>query len=115
MYFTDCLLDGVVIVDAEAEKSETFLSMILDMLATLLAAGISQVYLCISPEIFNNKALEENLLNEIIDYSHDVEPMHPGNKVYYPGERTLQTRARNLKNGITVSEEVWQQVMELLA
>lgn len=105
------------------------LSMILDMLATLLAAGdstykiglkeyetgISQVYLCINPEIFNNKALEEKLLNEIIDYSHDVEPMHPGNKVYYPGERTLQTRARNLKNGITVSEEVWQQVMELLA
>jgi len=77
--------------------------------------GISQVYLCINPEIFNNKALEEKLLNEIIDYSHDVEPMHPGNKVYYPGERTLQTRARNLKNGITVSEEVWQQVMELLA
>ncbi len=105
------------------------LSMILDMLATLLAAGdstykiglkeyetgVSQVYLCICPEIFNNKALEEKLLNEIIDYSHDVEPMHPGNKVYYPGERTLQTRARNLKNGITVSEEVWQQVMELLA
>lgn len=105
------------------------LSMILDMLASLLAAGnstykiglkeyetgISQVYLCISPEIFNDKALEEKLLNEIIDYSHDVEPMHPGTKVYYPGERTLQTRARNLKNGITVSDEVWQQVMELLA
>lgn len=105
------------------------LSIILDMLATLLSAGnstykiglkeyetgISQVYLCISPEIFDNKAQEEKLLNEIIDYSHDVEPMHPGTKVYYPGERTLQTRARNLKNGMTVSEEVWQQVMDLLA
>jgi len=26
----------------------------------------------------------------------------------------LQTRAKNLKTGITVSEEVWQKVMELL-
>ena len=104
------------------------LSMILDMLATLLAAGdstfkiglkgyetgISQVYLCIYPEIFNDNALQEKLINEIIDYAHDVEPMHPGDKTYYPGERTLQTRAKNLKMGITVSEEVWQQVMELL-
>jgi 3-dehydro-L-gulonate 2-dehydrogenase len=40
--------------------------------------------------------------------------MHPGDKTYYPGERTLQTRAKNLKMGIPVSDEVWQQVMELL-
>jgi len=104
------------------------LSMILDMLATLLSAGdstykiglkkyetgISQVYLCIYPEIFNDRNLREKLLNEIIGYTHDVEPMHPGDKTYYPGERSLQTRARNLKEGIPVSEEVWQKVMELL-
>jgi len=105
------------------------LSMILDMLATLLSAGdstykislkgyetgVSQVYLCIYPEIFNDRNLWEKLLNEIIDYTHNVEPMHPGDKTYYPGERTLQTRAKNLKEGIPVSEEVWQKVMELLA
>ena len=104
------------------------LSMILDMLATLLAAGdstykvglkdyetgVSQVYLCIYPEVFNDKNIHERLLNEIIDYTHDVEPMHPGDKTYYPGERTLQTRARNLKNGIPVSDDVWQEVLELL-
>ena len=104
------------------------LSMILDMLATLLSAGdstykislkeyetgISQVYLCIYPEIFNDKDVREKLLKEIIGYTLDVEPMHPGDKTYYPGERTLQTRARNLKEGIPVSEEVWQKVMELL-
>jgi 3-dehydro-L-gulonate 2-dehydrogenase len=103
------------------------LSMILDMLATLLAAGdstykiglkdfetgISQVYLCIYPEIFNDRNLREKLLREIIDYTHDVAPMHPGEKTYYPGERTLHTRARNFKDGIPVSEEVWQKVLEL--
>lgn len=103
------------------------LSMILDMLATLLSAGdstykiglreyetgISQVYLCIYPEIFKDRNLREKLLNEIIDYTHDVEPMRPGDKTYYPGERTLQTRTRNLKEGIPVQEEIWQKILEL--
>ena len=103
------------------------LSMILDMLATVLSAGdstykigqreyetgISQVYLCIYPEIFNDRNLRERLLNEIIGYTHDVEPMHPGDKTYFPGERTLQTRTRNLKEGIPVREEIWQKIMEL--
>jgi 3-dehydro-L-gulonate 2-dehydrogenase len=101
--------------------------MILDMLATVLSAGdstykigqreyetgISQVYLCIYPEIFNDRNLREKLLNEIIGYTHDVEPMHPGDKTYFPGERTLQTRTKNLKEGIPVSEEIWGKVMEL--
>ena len=101
--------------------------MILDMLATLLAAGnstykiglkgyetgISQVYLCIYPEIFNDKALQEKLINEIIDYAHDVEPMHPGDKTYYPGEQSSLTRTRNLKEGIPVNSSVWQKIMVL--
>ncbi|MBO0324107.1 3-dehydro-L-gulonate 2-dehydrogenase [Muricauda sp. CAU 1633] len=104
------------------------LSMVLDMLATLLAAGdstykigqkehetaVSQVFLCIYPEVFGNKGLQERLLNEIIDYVHDVEPMHPKDKTYYPGERALRTRAINLEKGIPVNGEVWAKVLELL-
>ena len=104
------------------------LSMVLDMLATILSAGdstykiglkgsesgVSQVYLCIYPEIFNDPHLKEKLLNEIIDYTHDVAPMNPGEKTYYPGERTKQTRVRNLEKGIPVSEVIWKKVLELL-
>jgi 3-dehydro-L-gulonate 2-dehydrogenase len=104
------------------------LSMVLDMLATLLSAGdstykiglkgsetgVSQVYLCIYPEIFGENDLKEKLLNEIIDYTHDVAPMHPGEKTYYPGERTKNTRAINLEKGIPVSEAIWKNVLELL-
>ena len=104
------------------------LSMILDMMATLLSAGdstykiglreretgVSQVFLCIYPEIFHDRNVREKLLDEIIDFTHDVKPMHPGDKTYYPGERTLQNRERNSENGIPVNEEVWQKVMELL-
>lgn len=104
------------------------LSMVLDMLATLLSAGdstfrigqkpyetgISQVFISIYPELFGDRELQEKLLEEIIDYTHDVEPMKPGDKTYYPGERTLATRQQNLKEGIPVSEQVWDSVMELL-
>jgi len=103
------------------------LSMVLDMLATLLSAGnstskiqnrdyeigISQVYLCVSPALFNDTQLQEKLLGEIIDYTRDVEPMHAGDKIYYPGERTLQTRFKNQKEGIPVSQEVWDKVLDL--
>lgn len=104
------------------------LSIVLDMLATLLSAGnstckigskdfetgISQVFICIYPEVFNDKSLQEKLINEIINYTHDVAPMHPNNKIYYPGERSLQTTKENLKKGMPVSDPIWNEVMELL-
>lgn len=104
------------------------LSMILDMLATLLSAGnstykvglndfetgVSQVFLCINTKTFNDKNIQETLLNEIINYTHNVEPMHAGDKTYYPGERTLKTRTKNLKNGIPVDNNIWDSVLSLL-
>ena len=103
-------------------------SIVLDMLATLLSAGdstfkigrkeyetgLSQVFLCIYPGLFQDGSLQEKLLREIIDYTHDVAPIQAGGKTYYPGERTLQTRARNLKEGIPVNEEVWKNVLALM-
>ncbi|MDT8432054.1 MAG: 3-dehydro-L-gulonate 2-dehydrogenase [Bacteroidales bacterium] len=103
------------------------LSMVLDMLATLLSAGnstfrigqqgyetgISQVYLCIYPEIFGDRDLQQRLLNEIIDYTHDVEPMSPGDRTYFPGERSAMTREKNLKEGIPVDEGTWKNIQGL--
>lgn len=103
------------------------LSIVLDMLATLLSAGnstykisskeietaISQVYICIYPEVFNDKGLQQKLIEEIIDFTHDVEPIDLGDKIYYPGERSSQTRAKNLKEGIFVNESIWKKIMLL--
>ena len=75
--------------------------------------GISQVFLCIYPDLFNDKDIQEKLLNEIINFSHDVEPMKPGDKTFYPGERTLKTKKKNLKEGIPVSKEIWETVLAL--
>lgn len=103
------------------------LSMILDMLATLLSAGnstyriskteyetqISQVFLCIDPNIYGDKDLQEKLINEIIDYTHDVAPMQPGNKTYYPGERSSKIREKNLKKGIPINNSIWENILKL--
>lgn len=104
------------------------LSLILDMLATLLSAGnstyrigkepyetaISQVFLCIDPNIYPDKELREKLMNEIIQYTHEVDPMWEGGRTYYPGERSLKSKKDNLQNGMTVSDDVWNQVQALL-
>lgn len=104
------------------------LSMVLDILATLLSAGnstfkigqdiyetgVSQIFLCIDPERFGDSGLQEKLVNEIIDYTHNVEPMEKGGETYYPGERTLRMRNENLANGIPISTEVWNKVLGLL-
>lgn len=103
------------------------LSMVLDMLATLLSGGqstakistkeietaISQVYICIYPKIFNDEGLQQKLMEEIINFTNDVEPINSGDKIYYPGERSSQTRARNLKEGIFVNDTIWKKIMVL--
>lgn len=103
------------------------LSMVLDMLATLLSGGnstykisskeietaISQVYICIYPEVFNDKELQQKLIEEIIDFTHNVETINPEDKIYYPGERSAQTRTKNLKEGIFVNDSIWEKIIEL--
>src|SRR5690606_16654948 len=103
------------------------LSMTLDMLATLLSAGnstskigqeihetgVSQIFISIFTELFHDTSLQEKLLNEIIIYSHDVKPMEPGKQTYYPGEKTLESRNKNLKEGMPVDKEIWKNILNL--
>nr|WP_298991160.1 3-dehydro-L-gulonate 2-dehydrogenase [uncultured Polaribacter sp.] len=104
------------------------LSMVLDMLATILSAGnstakisnkeietaISQVYICIYPEVFGDKGLQEKLIDEIIDFTNNVEPINSGDRIYYPGEQSSQKRAKNLEEGIDVNQSIWERILMLL-
>lgn len=103
------------------------LSMVLDMLATLLSAGrstyklglepyeygVSQIYMCINPDSFGDASLQEKLMEEIISYTRDTTPTEPNVKTYYPGERSLTNKVKNLKNGMQVSEEIWNKIIDL--
>lgn len=103
------------------------LSLMLDMLATLLSGGlstsqigsreeefgISQVFIAISPASLNNFASMNVMLNEIIADLKTSFPANNGEPVRYPGERIVAARTENLKHGIPVNRKVWEEIMEM--
>jgi 3-dehydro-L-gulonate 2-dehydrogenase len=97
------------------------LALVLDMLAALLSGGLatyqippipekesnlSQVFIAIRPP--SDAATTSHVVEEILAYTQA--PSAGGDRVRYPGERTLETRRRNLKEGIPVDPSVWAQV-----
>ena len=99
------------------------LSLVLDLLVTVLSkgrstgkitqgdkeSGVSQVFICIR---LDGDAQVDHLIEEIIAYTK-TSRIEEGNKIQYPGERTLNTRNRNLREGIPVDEVIWQKVLEM--
>ncbi len=103
------------------------LSLLLDILATVLSAGIatfevtrqksesgvSQVFIAINLEkISKQSAIQQTIKNIIDDYLQSV-PISADKKILYPGERVIQTRKRNLENGIPVMRKVWDEILLL--
>lgn len=100
------------------------LSLMLDLLATVLSqgsstakvsqskveSGVSQVFICIRPD---DTDLTINLIEQIIDYTRSGHLTEADKPIRYPGEGTLRTRENNLKQGIPVDEKIWQQVTEM--
>ncbi|MDB5005708.1 MAG: 3-dehydro-L-gulonate 2-dehydrogenase [Mucilaginibacter sp.] len=100
------------------------LSLVLDLLATVLSqgnstakitqsekeSGVSQVFICIKPK---NDAHTAQLIEEIINYTKTSEPEHAGQPINYPGENSLKTREKSLKEGVYVDEEIWKKVLGL--
>lgn len=72
-------------------------------------AGVSQFFLCLDAE-----NVEEAILNSIVDYTKSSRPAEGKGDIRYPGEGTLNTRRENEKEGIPVSQEMWQKVQDLL-
>jgi len=99
------------------------LSMVLDLLATVLSqgrstaaitnggpeSGVSQVFIAIKP----TGEQTENLVEEIIAYAKSSRPEKRDGNIYYPGENTLRTREKSLKEGVWVDENVWEKVKGL--
>jgi len=100
------------------------LSLVLDLLATVLSqgnstakitqsekeSGVSQVFICIKP---NSSEQTAHLIEEIISYTKTSRPEHEGGAISYPGENTLRTREKSLKDGVLVDEGIWEKVCGL--
>jgi 3-dehydro-L-gulonate 2-dehydrogenase len=100
------------------------LSLALDLLATVLSqgkstadvthsgseSGVSQVFICIKPD---GGLKTETIIEEIINYTKSSRPEKEGGTIYYPGENTLRTREKSLKDGVWVDEKIWEKVQGL--
>jgi 3-dehydro-L-gulonate 2-dehydrogenase len=103
------------------------LSLLLDILATVLSAGrstkelseleaeygVSQFFLAIDTKKLSNFPAIQNTVEEIIlDVKASV-PDENQSEIRYPGERVLQTRQENLEVGIPVIKKVWEKILAL--
>lgn len=100
------------------------LSLMLDLLATVLSQGnstaritqsekeicVSQVFISIKPD---NNASTEALISEIISYTKTSRPEHEGATISYPGENSLKTREKSLNEGVLVDEQTWEKVLKM--
>ncbi|HMI02141.1 MAG TPA: 3-dehydro-L-gulonate 2-dehydrogenase [Pedobacter sp.] len=100
------------------------LSLMLDLLVTILSQGnptqnisnneqeygISQVFISIRPA---NNEISNQLADQIIAYTKSSGLANPDQPINYPGENTLMTRNRNLKEGIPVNENIWNKVLAM--
>jgi 3-dehydro-L-gulonate 2-dehydrogenase len=99
------------------------LAIMLDMLAAILAGGLathdiprdperesslSQVFIAIDASPLG---VDETIADAIVEYLHATPAGDTG--VRYPGERTLETRRRNMAEGIPVDEATWTWVCGL--
>jgi 3-dehydro-L-gulonate 2-dehydrogenase len=99
------------------------LAVALDAMAALLSMGyatheipadplretaLSQVFVAVNPAAVGAEG--EKVVDGIIE---SLRACGPGDKVRYPGERTLQIREENRRLGLPVEEDVWAEITTL--
>ena len=103
------------------------LSLLLDILSSLLSGGfstseiskkeaeygVSQVFIAIDTSTLPNHNVIPKLVNDIIKDYHASVPVSGKEGVRYPGEGSLQHRKKNLKNGIPITNKIWNEIQAL--
>jgi 3-dehydro-L-gulonate 2-dehydrogenase len=102
------------------------LAIVLDTVAAMLSGGLathqiptdptretglSQLFLAI--DTTNIASVEEldHIADNIIADLHKATPADPNKPLRYPGEQTLRLREENLRLGVPVDPEIWQQLI----
>jgi len=102
------------------------LSLLLDILATILSGGlavegisrsqvesnVSQVFLAIDLSKLANYKTIALAIQTIIDDYHQSIP-DKSSRILFPGERVLSLRAENTAQGIPVMKTVWEEILTL--
>lgn len=105
------------------------LSIVLDLMAAILSGGntvteigqkyqeeigLSQVFLAIDPEKMQDSSLTDAAIRRVAEDIQASLPAVEGRAITYPGERTLETRQKNLKQGIPILDNVWGKILALM-
>jgi 3-dehydro-L-gulonate 2-dehydrogenase len=100
------------------------LALMLDLLAAVLSGGratheiaadpeletaLSQVFIAIDPASLSPQAETARIIDGAIAH------FHAGEDVRHPAQRALETRARSLRDGVTVDAAIWAEVKALAA
>jgi 3-dehydro-L-gulonate 2-dehydrogenase len=103
------------------------LSLLLDILATILSGGlsthqigscvsetnISQVFIAIRLKSLHNFPAIEKSIDLILKDLHGSIPENEDSRVRYPGENIIAVRNENMKSGIPVNREFWKKITSL--
>jgi 3-dehydro-L-gulonate 2-dehydrogenase len=101
------------------------LSLVLDMLAAMLSGGLathqlsrdpfresgqSQIFLAIDPSTVASTLELSQIAEGILASFREATPAAPNKPVRYPGEETLLLREENMRLGIPVDLEIWEEI-----
>jgi 3-dehydro-L-gulonate 2-dehydrogenase len=75
--------------------------------------GSSQIFIAINPNTFTSEEEINRILESSISQLGSAVPTKEGGRVYYPGQRTAQTREESDRDGIIVDETVWNEICNL--
>lgn len=103
------------------------LSIMLDLIATILAdgnsvskigtfgdeVGLTQIMIAVDPTKFNTVEQTDAIAAQILEDLKRSEPVREDGEVYYPGEQSVRRMRENMELGIPVVEEVWESVLKM--
>ena len=103
------------------------LSLLLDIFATILSGGFStheisesgteyrssQVFIAIDLTKLGNHSSISKAVESIIQDYHQSVSIDDSKQITFPGERVLNTRAKNTEGGIPVLASVWDEILSL--
>jgi 3-dehydro-L-gulonate 2-dehydrogenase len=102
------------------------LALVLDALAALLSGGlstarldrqeqernVSQVFIAFNLAGLDSSAVEGGV-EEILEHLHGARPLAAGDGIRHPGQRVLELRERNRRDGLLLDGEIWEDVLRL--
>ena len=104
-------------------------AVMLDLVSALLSGGLTtagidkaekgscgsccQVFIAIDPRKINSREFIDHALDSTVSQIKSSIPAEGVDEIFYPGEKSLRTRAENMQLGIPVNDEIWQRVKYL--